>query len=323
MTQRHSSISNSRLWRIVYCTALFLLFLAGLFALLSGADRLLRNKDYSAVQDRFAQYPADTARIVFIGNSHQFNSVSPDLLAEEYGVESFMLATSAQTVPMSYYAAMEAIECQHPETIVFEVSYCANDFRTVTDEMTHCFVDGMPDFSVKRKVVEDLVDPEERVYFYLPLGLYHGRWKDLDRGDYEITQWTSRGGFLCDTVEENTQIPLAGPEETQPMPEEMERYMDLLVELCREENVRLVLYVAPFNGLWDNEEERDGLLARQRIFNYVGEYAKERGVEFHNLFYELDRLGLDPQTDWQDRQHLSTSGRQKFTRYMAENGYLW
>ena len=54
----------------------------------------------------------------------------------------------------------------------------------------------------------------------------------------------------------------------------------------------------------------------------VGDFAAERGLEWHNLFYELDEIGLDNATDWMDTQHLNQNGQAKFTRYMAEQGYV-
>ena len=192
---------------------LFLIFLVGMFLLLTRLDFVLRQKEYAGVQDYFAKIPKDSIEIVFVGNSHQFCSISPEVLYEEYGIESFMLATSAQTIPMSYYAAMEAIELQHPETIVLEVSYCANDFRTVTDEMSHCFLDGMPDCEAKRLAIDDLIEEEEKIYYYLPLGLYHSRWKELTENDYAITSVTERGGVYYEDVKPNQQIPVISKDE--------------------------------------------------------------------------------------------------------------
>ena len=60
----------------------------------------------------------------------------------------------------------------------------------------------------------------------------------------------------------------------------------------------------------------------QRMFNYIGEYAKEHDVRYYNLFYEIPSIGLDDSTDWMDRQHLNCYGQEKFTRYMVEKGYL-
>lgn len=299
---------------------LFMLFAAGIFLLLYRADFVLRNKESGCVQENFAKLPKDSVDVVFVGNSHQFCTIDPDMLYEEYGISSYMLATSAQTVPMSYYAAMEAIELQHPEKIVFEVSYAPNDWKILT-AMAHCFFDGMPNCEAKWEAIKDLTG-DDRIYFYLPLGLYHSRWKDLTEADYGIGNVTARGGVHYEETVLNTEIPLVAADEQQAMPEEMEQYMDRLVALCEENDVELILYVAPFNGMGDSEGDREDLFMRQRVFNYVGAYAEEKGLEFHNLFYELEELGLNNETDWMDRQHLNCYGQEKVTRYMVEKGYF-
>lgn len=145
----------------------------------------------------------------FIGNSHQFCSISPEILYDEYDIESFMLATSAQTVPMSYYAAMDAIELQHPEVIVFEVSYCSQDFRTVTEEMTHCFfLTACQGVGREKKGINDLVEKENRIYYYLNPGIYHNRWKELTEADYSIEHVSDRGGVYYEDVFANWEISL-------------------------------------------------------------------------------------------------------------------
>jgi len=301
---------------------LFLLFLAGIFFILAKLSFVLRQKEYAGIQDNFAKIPRNSIDMVFVGNSHQFCSISPEILAEEYDMNTFMLATSAQTIPMSYYAAMEAIELQHPKTIVLEVCYCANDFRTVSDEMSHCFFDGMPACKARKLAIEDLIPEEDRIYYYLPLGLYHTRWKELAEDDYSVTLVTDRGGVYYENIKRNADIPLVSADEKEPMPEEMEKYMDMLVELCQENDVKLILYAAPFNTLYLTEDENPDLFKRQRIFNYISDYAEEKQIEYYNLFYEIEDIGLDNETDWMDTQHLNCFGQRKLTRYMMEKGYL-
>ncbi len=306
--------------KILINTVLFLLFIAGLAAILYRTNFVLRHKEYAGVQDRFADIPAENVDVVFVGSSHQFCSISPEVLYDEYGIESFMLATSAQTMPMSYYAAMEAIELKQPEMIVLEVSYCANDFRTVTPEMSHCFFDGMPNCEAKYLAIEDLIEKEERLDFYILLGQYHSRWKELTEQDYAITQFTTRGGVYYDTAVYNPPIQVIAPEETEPIPTEMEEYLDKLVLLCKENDVELVLYAAPFNTLYDDEYETMMLNMRQRMFNYIGGYSKENDLKYYNLFYKIEDIGLNGETDWKDRQHLNCYGQEKLTRYMADAG---
>ena len=230
-------------------TVLFVLFTAGLLGILSRANFVLRHKEYAGVQDKFAELPEDSVDIVFVGSSHQFCSISPEILYDEYGIESFMLATSAQTVPMSYYAAMEAIELQNPEMIVFEVSYCANDFRTVSDEMSHCFFDGMPECKAKYLAIEDLIEEEKQPDYYVLLGTYHSRWKEITKSDFSMTQFTDRGGVYYENVMNNPPLMVIPKEDSEPIPEEMEKYLDKMVSVISKS------YVAGNANLADNLRE--------------------------------------------------------------------
>lgn len=305
-----------------YIIILFLLFWAVLIPAVLRISYVLREKEGTNIQDNFKQLERDSVDMVFIGSSHQFCTINPDLLYEEYGINSFMLATSAQTIPMSYYAAMEAIELQHPKAIVLEALYCTNDFRTVTPEMSHTFFDGMPRCEARKLAIEDLIEPEEQIYYYLNLGRYHTRWKDLTEKDFMSNLDSPRGGYYSEETKYNWQIPVISKDEKEPMPEEMLKYLDMLVELCKDNKVELIMYVAPFNSLYDEENTREDLFRRQRIFNWLEDYTEEKGIRYYNLFYEIPEMNLDGMTDYKDSQHFNCYGQEKVTRYMAEKGYL-
>lgn len=305
-----------------YIIILFLLFWAVLIPAVLRISYVLREKEGTNIQDNFKQLERDSVDMVFIGSSHQFCTIDPDLLYEEYGINSFMLATSAQTIPMSYYAAMEAIELQHPKVIVLEALYCTNDFRTVTPEMSHTFFDGMPKCEARKLAIKDLIEPEERIYYYLNLGRYHTRWKDLGEEDFKSNLTSPRGGYHTEETKYNWQIPVISKDEKEPMSEEMLKYLDMLVELCRENQVELIMYAAPFNSLYDEETTREDLFRRQRIFNWLEDYAEEQELRYYNLFYEMSEMNLDGMTDYKDSQHFNCYGQAKVTRYMVEKGYL-
>lgn len=300
----------------------FVLFNIVLVATYLTAEYVLRNKDYSGAQDMFARWKPDKADIVFVGNSHQFCSINPDILYEDYQIESFMLATSAQTVPLSYYATLEAIELRKPDKIVYEISYVANDFMLVSSGMDHSFFDGMPLCKARRLAINDLVPEEDRIYFRFPIGLYHVRWKETKPSDYELPELSARGEFVREEVFNNWDIPLVEKDECEPMPEAMEEYFIKMIELCKENGTELIVYCAPFNSLYQEEYSVNDILQRERIFNYTCRLAEENGIRAYNLFYEIDAIGLDNATDWSDSQHLNYAGQEKLTRYMAEKGYL-
>ena len=84
----------------------------------------------------------------------------------------------------------------------------------------------------------------------------------------------------------------------------------------------MVWYVARFNALKEEEAFYEDVLERQRVFNWVEDYAQDQGIPFYNLFYEIDQIGFDWEKDFMDTQHLNCYGQEKLTRYMAERGYF-
>jgi len=81
---------------------LFAAFVAALYFGLKRANILFMHKDSGMLQYNFGNLERDTLETVFVGNSHQFCSIDTEILANEYGINSFMLASSAQTIAMSY-----------------------------------------------------------------------------------------------------------------------------------------------------------------------------------------------------------------------------
>lgn len=308
--------------KIIKSSICFILLIVAVLATLVRLDFVFRRKDIGSVQENFARLQEETLDIVFIGNSHQFCTVSSELLYAEYGLNTFMLATSAQTIPMSYYGVMEAIELKHPKKIVLETFYVPREEKISSREFAHVFLDGMPYCDAKLEAIEDLIEREERVYYYLPLGFYHSRWKELNEKDYGISYVSSRGDVNYKKANPNGDIPLVSPKEKAAIPHETLLYLDLIVDLCEKNGVELVMYTAPYNAEYEDEESYTKLADEQRVYNSLADYAAERNIEYCNLFYELDKIGIDMDTDWFDRQHLNTKGKKKVTRYLADNGYF-
>ncbi len=300
----------------------FLITVLVLFAALWRVNYVLRDKTLTSMHDNFKAYKAKDVDIIFVGQSHCFCSISTDILYSEYGIESFMLASSAQTVPMSYYAAMEAIELKHPEKIVFEVAYIPNTFTMVSDGMTHAFFDGMPRCHARREAMQTLLAPGERLNYLIPLGTYHSRWKDLHESDFTGNITSARGSFHTTEVDNVPAFPIVNASEKAPIPDMCLEYLDKMVDLCESTGTELILFAAPFGPVYYGEENFEGLKDRERIFNSLADYATARGIRYYNLFNEFDNLGLEESKDWMDNQHLNCNGQLKLTRYMADNGYF-
>lgn len=305
----------------------FIIFAVVLGLALIYTNYVFRDKELTGAQDAFKKIPASEVDMVFIGNSHQFCTISPQILHDEYGINSFMLATSSQTFAMSYYAAMEAIELKKPSTIVMEVCYAHFDGKTVEDELNsfekHSFFDGMPMCKARTEGFKDILSKEEYLYYLFPIGLYHSKWKELTKEDFAGYKCDERGGMHFDERGINWELPVCDKDYLVEIPEINQDYLQRIIDLCKANNVRLILYAAPYNTLdMSDEYATKALLDQEGCINFVGEIAKSQGVEFFNLFYEYDDMKFDDGTDWMDPQHLNENGQIKATRYIADKGYL-
>lgn len=308
--------------KLIKMIVLGILFVGLLVGVMQRTTYVFREKENTAMHDRFMALERDSIDTIFVGTSHQFCSISTDILDYDYGINSFMMATSGQTLPMTYYAVLEAIEYQHPETIVLEVVYCHHDFKTIMPEMTHMFTDGMPLSKIKKLAIDDLAEQEDKLYYFYELGFYHNRWKDLKEIDFQSNLESKRNSFFSDEVQPNWEIPVVDRSETAPMPEISKIYLDKIIAACNENNVELILYVAPYNATDTSDSAKETLFNSQRIYNGIEEYAEAQGITFHNLFYEIDEIGFDWNTDFMDTQHGNYAGQEKITRYMVEKGYI-
>ena len=302
--------------------ALFIVFICLLYIGICYTTWVVRDKSLGNIWVKLREQKRDSIDVIFLGTSHQFCSIDVDLLYEEYGINGFMLATSGQTMPMTYYAAKEAIRMQHPSVIVFEALYCHHDFRTLTDGMTHSFFDGMPYGAVKKEAVEDLIEDEsQRIYYYLDLGYFHNRWKDLKEPDFHCTMNSSRGNYHFEETNPGSVVPVLETDEKREIPEGTLYYLDLLIKLCQENNIRLIMYVAPF-GVLNEGDDPASVYEMQKSFHWIQDYVEPMGIPFYNLFEHVEELNLDYGADYMDAQHFNFRGQEKFTRFMVENGYF-
>ena len=322
MSNKDSGKFNIKiLFQIVSIIVLAAIVLLGVYKL----SYLVRDKDDVPLHKQFFELEPNSVSTFFVGNSHSFCSINTDLLYEEYGIDSFMMSTSGQTIAMDYYAIEELIKYQNPKIVYLETGYVPHEWNTISNEMSHKFFDGMPMGRLKKKAVEDLIeDPDDRVYFYFTLGQYHSRFNSLSEADYKPHMTSVRGRYFSDKISYMWPIEeLVDRTDKEEMPDNTKEYMDKIVELCKANNIELILYTAPFNGMYEGDEDQLRIQKEyQRVFNGLYDYAIENNLEYHNMFWELEEIGFDYDKDFMDSQHMNTFGQDRFTRYMVEKGYI-
>ena len=253
------------------------------------------------------RYTVDT---IFIGNSHQFCSVDVNLLNREYGWNSILLTSRSQNLKLSYYAILEALEFQRPKTIVLETC-AAVDCGEEPDTLAKTsFFDYMPNSSrTKWDAVKAVGDSP--IWYYYPVTALHSNWGDVRLRDFKLIPKLPVGERYVYTIPNCTPLEkweVIPSEQNAPLREESVRWLQKIADICRENDLELILYTAPYQTSDQDQAE----------YNAIADFAEENGLRYLNLMYDMDAMGLDFSTDFMDPGHLNMLGQEKLTRYFAE-----
>lgn len=261
----------------------------------------------------FYDEPADSLDVLFCGSSRMLNGVSPLRLYEWYGIPSHNLGQNGQVLPVTYYVLMDALTRQRPKVVVIDVYKVIHDTLYGTDAELHISLDDLPLGAAKLRAVRDLLPPERRAEYLVDLIAYHARWKELTVEDFRPPDGTEKG---AQALFQQYALPegwTATPEERTAPPVEVQlRYLEKIVQLCRDKGAQPLLLVLPSAAPAD-----DGL-DRQAIMNGIRAYAEDWNVPFVNLMYRLDELDFDLTRDLADAHHLNYRGMDKVTLWLGE-----
>ncbi|MGN0141313.1 MAG: SGNH/GDSL hydrolase family protein [Roseburia sp.] len=250
--------------------------------------------------------------VVFIGDCELYENISPAVLWEEYGINSYIRGSAQQLIWQSYYLMEETFRYEKPDVVVFNVlSMKYNEPQKETyNRMT---LDGMRWSSFKVKsILASMTEEESFVDYVFPLLRYHSRWNELDSDDlryfWEKKPVTHNGYYMRVDVLPADNVPEGKILADYTFGDNAYAYLDKMVELCEENGVELVLVKAPsLYPYWYDEWDEQ-----------MTAYAEEHDLKYYNFLDLTDEIGLDYNTDTYDAGlHLNLSGAEKLSRYFG------
>lgn len=313
---------------------------------------LLENSSWPSTSTftRFYEMEENTVDVLFIGSSSMSSAGIPQYLYDKNGIVSYNLASPEQTLITSYYWLEEALRFQSPSVVFLDNQML---FTFYEDEPLNFKEPGQrKDFDymkwskVKMTAVHDICSldsSQSELSYYLPVVRYHERWKELGKLDFTYTPSKLYGfaplyGSLHAEGEpdfvplENTNIAaidilnttntvvatdiatdtpstdVITTESEETILPLMQDYMDKIVALCKEKNIRLVLVttVAP--------------IQTQARHDLTAQYAAANNLTYFDFntkgLYEATQM--DYFTDCYDTHHMTISGGEKITDYLAD-----
>ena len=289
----------------------------------------------------------DSLDVIMCGASHVSRGILPMELYELYGIKSYNLATSGQTLELSYYLLCEALKTQTPRLFILDVSALYNE-QVIDAQWTMLLDDmkfGKNKIEAARCYRSTATGVRETVF---PLLRYHTRWKQLDDEDFiaifrnknyygkggQIQSVIHGGGMSVELMNSVAEEMVLNNEKIQKVfngdrySEEKEKdvlyntniseknikvFLDIK-RLCDKNNVEFLALKVPavywpntYSSSWTKEK-----------YNQVKTLCDKHNINYYDLLYEAD-INLDLEKDSEDWGiHLNLNGAQKVSANLGE-----
>ncbi|HAZ91683.1 MAG TPA: hypothetical protein DCX21_06890 [Eubacterium sp.] len=264
-------------------------------------------KEGSLIDDYYSEPKEHT--VLFLGDCEVYQNINPVVIWDRCGVASVVRGTPNQTMPMSYYVLLETLEYEKPKVVVLSILSLTYD-RYIKEEYNRLTFDRMKNSGLKYRAISSCTEDNILSYMF-PVIRYHDRFDKLKKEDFDLTASSvSYMGFLPRTeIKAYEGFPVAPKLPDYSFDETNVSYLDKIVSVCKDINIRLVLCKAPtLYPYWYDEWDRQ-----------VVEYASKNGLEYINYLECADEMGLDYSTDTYDGgYHLNVSGAYKWSTYLCD-----
>lgn len=299
--------------KIIIILSSVLTVLAVLFLL----TKLLQPKYVSdVVEGRLvAEYYDDEYKhnVLFVGDCEVYENFSPQVLWDEYGINSWIRGSAQQLIWQSYYLLEDSLRYEHPDVVVFNVLSMKYD-EPQKEAYNRMSIEGMKWSKSKYDNIKaSMMSDEQFLDYVFPILRYHSRIISLTSEDFEYMfkdyPVSYNGYYMRTDVKPVETVPTGKLLSDYRFGDISYYYLDKLTELCKINNIELILIKAPsLYPYWYDEWEQQ-----------IEEYAAVNDLKYINFLELQSEVGLDWSTDTYDAGlHLNLSGAEKLSIYFGE-----
>ena len=250
--------------------------------------------------------------VVFIGDCEVYENFSPQVLWDEYGINSYIRGSAQQLIWQSYYLLEDTLRYEKPDVVIFNVLALKYN-EPQKEAYNRMTLEGMEWSMAKINAIRASMTEEENFLDYVfPILRYHSRWSELSGEDlkylFDTPRVSHNGYYMRVDVKPAENVPPGRVLSDYEFGENAWSYLEKMEKLCRENGIELVLIKAPsLYPYWYDEWEEQ-----------VEQFAEENGLRYLNFLELVEETGLDFSTDTYDAGlHLNLSGAEKATRYLG------
>lgn len=295
------------------CFALIFVVLFAFFQKLLQAKWIASDSENSASTSAWIEYRSleeNSLDVLFLGTSHSYFAVDPMYIYENTGITSYVFGGPGLRFDLTYMNLEDALKTQSPSVVFLDMSAIQFDFQQ-TEAKCHKVLDQLPMSKSKIEYAFDNDSEEMKPLDVLfPFFRYHSRWSELGENDFkfvlnDLDETFIRGHYVTYQTKltefhfyEDVEYVLT---------ERNLDYLKRMKALCDEKGIELVLYKIPTPTWYESQSKG------------AAELGEKLGVPYLELFYEVDKIGLDVTTDFRDENnHLNQRGAEKLSQYLSE-----
>ena len=180
-----------------------------------------------------------------------------------------------------------------------------------TDGWTRSFDNFKKDY-VRFNAVNSRVNDAYILETQLPMIAYHSRWKELTKDDFLYLGTREKHNVLNGAFVYMLETPVKySPKNFDEDNAEELSYTELnwiykIIQLCNENDAELLFTRTP----------QDSYEVGKYIYFTI--FCEENDVAFLWMDYEIDKIGLDFNSDYADGEHANFKGQEKITKYVGQ-----
>lgn len=280
-------------------------------------------------------YEQEDIETLFLGSSHVFCGYDPGILDEVMGENTYLAATPVQKVDGSYYLLKEVLKNNDIKKVYLDLFY--RQYRDIPAERTgeqmmyiYCITDNMKNNWNRIEFLLNASGCERYIEGFLPAARYGNYLLDRKRLERIVKSKRTSEYVNYENVPSNfykgAMISLGTPGTPQMIldmdgpgiaenviSEYSLKYLDKMVELCKEEEVQLVLVATPFTDFYVQ-----AIGNYDTFYDYMRNYAEANDIEYYDFnLCRTDILDMEDD-DFMDYHHLSGKGAVKYSAAFAE-----
>lgn len=293
------------------------------------------NNRYYMLEQTLSELDEDY-EVQIYGSCHAYTSFDAGYFEQTYGLTAFVMANPSEIIPTTYLRMAERFKTDAPKVAVVE-EWGLNAHETYISEWD-IFEFYMPvnvellPFSLRKMEVISDYDSLSKTNDNFAVVKYkdrimEGELTELDfnysfdgacmaSSDYicdEMNRRVANNGYKNWPAEAEGTLSLAdynerqavvGDDEVLEPEEDIVKYVDKIIDLCKEYGVELIFYRAPYVST-ENELKKA---------KWFAQYCEEKGV----LYLDTEKkIEWETVYDFGDYQHLNENGARKVTDYLA------